>query len=110
MLVVLQRSVEEALVGRQIKETVPAEIEENRLLFAGFPGLLSFLDGNSDRVRWLRRRNDTFGSSEHHGRFEGGPLLDGGRLDQPFLEEQADHGRCTVVAKTAGVDAGGNKT
>jgi len=88
---------------------MPRQTEENRAGLASFFGSLGFLNGQPQRVRWLRRWKDALVASEKHRRLEGCTLFDRFGLDEPKLKQVADEWRCSVVAESAGVDRGWNE-
>src|SRR5215207_8766910 len=88
---------------------MPTEIEEDRSCLTGFFCLERLVDGDADRVRWLRRGHDALRAAEEHRRLEGRALPDGGCLDQALVKQHAHQRRGAVVSQAASVDPGWNE-
>src|SRR3990170_709304 len=106
VLVVLELAREVGLVGREIQEAVPAQVEDDRLAFALLLGAEGLVDRAADRVGRLRRGQDALGARELDGRLEGGDLGHRDGLDHLLVVELADERRHAVIAQPARVERG----
>src|SRR5437870_13290054 len=96
---VRQGAVEVGVVGRQVEQTMAAEVEEDGRRLAAFPGFDRLVNDRPDRVRRLRRRNGALGASELHGGVEDGALRVGNRLDEPMIREPRYQWRHPMITK-----------
>ena len=65
-----QFAAEVGIIGRHVKITMSAQVEQNRFAHAFFLAFLCFLNRCCDSVICFRCRNDSFCSGKQYARFE----------------------------------------